>query len=143
MVDDFGMDVGEMYVLPFGCVFSWNNNPNTVKFSTHTPTWHQCTILLTKDISSTKYLCTSNKLSDSFISTMAIYNHQCPLLVGYTRIIHGWISTKDNLFHCVMIDQTWAKYRKMNSYPRFPSVTQHSENYLSIKIWIIIYLKYI
>ena len=109
-----------MYVLPFDCVFSWNNNPNTVKLSTHTLTLHQYTILLTKGMSLTKYWCTSNKLYDSFICTMSIYNHQYPLLFGYTSILHGWISTTNNFFHCVLLDQTWAKHRKINSYPRFP-----------------------
>ena len=143
MVDYFWMAVGEMYFFPFGFVFSLNNNPNTVKLSTHTPTWHQYTIFLTKGMISTKYWCTSKIFFYSFIGTMSIYKHQYPLLVGYTSIVDGWISTKNIFSHCVMLDQTWAKHRKINSYPRFPSVTRHSENYLSIKIWINIHLKYI
>ena len=64
------------------------------------------------------------KLYGSLIGTMSIYNHQYPLLVGYTSIVHGWIPTKNNFFHCVMLDQTWDKHRKMNSYPWFSSGTK-------------------
>ena len=58
IVDDVRMSVGEMYVLPFECVFIWNNNSNTVKLSTYTPMWHHYIIFLTEDMSSTKYWCT-------------------------------------------------------------------------------------
>ena len=111
-----------LLLMPFECVVSSNNNANTVKLSIYTPMWHQYILLLSEDMDSTTYWCSSSKLSYYFISTMGIYNHQYPLLVSYISIFHGWISNK-GLFHCVMLYQTWAKHRKMNSYTRFPSGT--------------------
>ena len=62
--------------------------------------WHHYIHFLTKYMSLTKYWCASNKLSDYFISNMAIYNHQHPLLVSYKRIFMVEVSQKGLLLLC-------------------------------------------
>ena len=52
---------------------------------------------------------------------MAIYDNQCYLMVSNTSIFRGFISTQIYLFRCVMLDQTWSKNPKTNSYPWFLS----------------------
>ena len=66
----------------------------------YTPPRDQYIFFLTKDMSSTKYLCIKKKLTDDSIITMAIYNHKYSLFVIYTSIFCGWISSKRCLSLC-------------------------------------------